>query len=91
MAQGRECLKRIYFQVVLMRGYYGTSYKFLENMGIFLVPKQMLQVFILAIEFTFLVGGHFVFQGIANRYAFMNQILAKLGYFRFKAHLLDGL
>ena len=67
MAQGRECPKRIDFQVVMMRGYYGTSYKLLDKMGIFIVPEQMLQVFILAIEFTFLVGDHFVFQGISNR------------------------
>ena len=40
---------------------------FLDKMGIFIVPEQMLQVFILAIEFIFVVGDHFVFQGIANR------------------------
>ena len=67
MAQGRECPKWSYFQVVMMRGYYGTSYKFLDKMGIFIVHEQMLQVFILATEFTVLVGDHFVFQEISNR------------------------
>ena len=68
MAQGRECPKRIDFQVILMRGYYGATYKpFLRQDGIFIIPKKMIQVFILDIEFTFVVGDHFVFQGIAIR------------------------